>query len=188
MSEEGGAGAGALAGRRRLLGAGASIALLVVAAVLALVGGEGSAPSIPSPPTIVAADEVEELASQLGHPIYWAGEPNEEALELTAEGDGSVYLRYLAEGVAAGDQRQIFLTVGTYPVADAQEALRRTAAENDARLERLDDGAVVLPNPTAPGSVYLAYPESDLEIEVYHPDPGRALALIRSGSIEPVGG
>jgi hypothetical protein len=187
MSEEGGAGAGALAGRRSLLGAGASVALLIVAAVLALVGGEEGAPGIPSPPTIVVADDVEELASQLGHPIYWAGEPEEGALELTAEGDGSVYLRYLPEGVPAGDQRQIFLTVGTYPVADAQAALRRTAREADARLDRLDDGAVVLPNPDSPGSVYLAYPESDLEIEVYHPEPGRALGLVRSGSVEAVG-
>ena len=156
--------------------------------VLALVGGGEGAPSIPSPPRIVSADEVEELASQLGHPVYWAGEPEGEGLELTAEGDGSVYLRYLTEGVEAGDRRQIFLTVGTYPIVDAQGALRRTARKNEARLDRLEEGAVVLPNPSSSGSVYLAYPESDLEIEVYHPDPGRALELIRSGAIEPVGG
>lgn len=188
MSEEGGAGAGALAGRRRLWGAVASIALLATAAVLAIVGGEEGAPGVPSPPTIVSTGDVEELASQLGHPVYWAGEPAEGSLELTAEGDGSVYLRYLTEDAEAGDQRQIFLTVGTYPVVDAQNALRRTARENGTDLDRLEDGATVLPNPSSSGSVYLAYPGGDLEIEVYHPDPGKALELIRSGAIEAVGG
>jgi hypothetical protein len=186
MSEEGGAGAGALADRRRLWGAAASVALVATAAVLALVGGGGEASSIPSPPQIVGVGEVEELASELGHPIYWAGEPEGESLELAAEEDGSVYLRYLTEGAEAGDQRQIFLTVGTYPIVDAQNALRRTAQENDIELNRLEDGAVVLPNPSSSGSVYLAYPDSDLEIEVYHPAPGRALELIRSGAIEAV--
>lgn len=187
MSEEGGAGAGALADRRRLWGAVASIALLATATVLALLGGGEGAPSIPSPPRIAGAGEVEELALELGHPIYWAGEPEEGSLELTAAEDGSVYLRYLTEGAGPGDQRQIFLTVGTYPVVDAQNALRSTARENGVDLDRLEDGALLLPNPSSSGSVYLAYPESDIEIEVYHPVPGKALELIRSGAIEAVG-
>ena len=37
------------------------------------------------------------------------------------------------------------------------------------------------------GDVYLAYAESDLQIEVYDPVPGRALRLVRSGAIRPVG-
>jgi hypothetical protein len=177
----------ALAHRRELLGAVASIVLLVVAAALAVWGGGSGEPDIPSPPRIASVGDVEELAAALEHPIYWAGEREGEELELKAEADGSVYLRYLPEGTEAGDPQQVFLTVGTYPVAGAQAALRRTAAEGGARLGRLDDGAVVLSNPASQGSVYLAHPDSDLQIEVYDPDPGAAMELIRSGAIEPVG-
>lgn len=189
MSEGGGAEESFLAQKRELLGAVVSIALLVVMAALAVWGGDdGEGPEVPSPPQIASVDDVEELASALEHPLYWAGEREDEELELKAEADGSVYLRYLPEGTEAGDPRQVFLTVGTYPVEDAQAALRRTAAESGGRLDRLEDGSVVLSNPSSPGSVYLAHPDSDLEIEVYDPDPGEAMELIRAGAIEPVGG
>lgn len=189
MTEGGEAGTGGPAQQRGLLGATASIALVIAAVALALVGGGNGddAAGIPSPPRIADAGEIEELASTLGHPIYWAGEPEEEDLELAAEADGSVYLRYLPEGAEAGDPQQIFLTVGTYPIADAQGALQRTAQESGGELSRLEDGALVLSNPSSPNSVYIAYPNADLEIEVYHPDAGRAMELLRSGAIEPVG-
>ena len=189
MTEGGEAGTGGSAQRRGLLGAIASIALVIVAVALALVGGGDGDDSagIPSPPRIAEAGDVEELASALGHPVYWAGEPGREQLELAAEADGSVYLRYLPEGTEAGDPQQVFLTVGTYPIIDAQGALRRTAQENGGTLSRLEDGAIVLSTPSSPDSVYLAYPDVDLEIEVYHPDAGRAMQLVRSGAIEPVG-
>jgi len=188
MTEGGRAEESGLAQRRGSLGAIASITLVVVAVALAVLGGDEEGPvDLPSPPRIAAAADVEGLASTLGHPLYWVGEREGEDLELTAEADGSVYLRYLPEGTEAGDPRQVFLTVGTYPVADAQGALRRAAKEGGVELQRLEDGTVVLPNPSSRGSVYLAYPDSDLEVEVYDPDPGRALRLVRSGAVEPVG-
>jgi len=187
MTEGGGAGGRDLA-RREFLGAAASIVLVIVAVVLAVAGGgEEASEAFPSSPRLASLDDVEELAATLGHPIYWSGEQPGEDIELTTEADGSVYLRYLPEGSAVGDPREEFLTVGTYPVPGAQEALERAAAESGIELRRLEDGALILANPSSRGSVYLAYPGSDLQIEVYHPEPGRAAQLIRSGAIEPVG-
>jgi hypothetical protein len=76
--------------------------------------------------------------------------------------------------------------VGTYPVAEPVAALRRLAAEAGSRPSRLAGEGLVVVNPDEPHSVYLAYPDSELQIEVYDPEPGRALRLLRSGAVEPV--
>jgi hypothetical protein len=175
-------------GRGRGLCISASVALVATAVVLAILGGgEDSSSPEAAAPRVVAADELIEFEETLGHPLYWVGERPGETLELSEEADGSVYLRYLPEGAEAGDPRQKFLTIGTYPVPDAEGALRRIAKGQGVELERLEDGSFALANPSAPGSVYLAHPGEDLEVEVYHPEAGRAMDLVRSGAIERVG-
>ena len=175
--------------RPRLAGILASVALVLIALALAVVGGEGGGDDAAAgiAARIVTADDLKSLEAELGHAIYWAGDRSPDQLELREEVDGSVYLRYLSPGAEAGDPRVTFLTVGTYPVAGAQAALRRTAHADGGRIEPLEDGAIALVDPSSPGSTYLAYPESDIEIEVYDPEPGRSLDLIRSGAIGPVG-
>ncbi len=180
---------GRLAGedRRRLAGIVLSTVIVLVAVILATQGGGGGdPPEVGSAPRIVDVDEVLAVAGSLGHPIYWAGLKPSTQLELREEPEGSVYLRYLPEGTDAGEAPGGFLTVGTYPVADAQGALRSTAAKAGSTVSHTDDGALVLVNPAESTSVYLAYPQSDLQLEVYDPRPGRALELIRSGAIRPV--
>lgn len=170
-------------------GTAAAVVLVAIAVVLAAQGsGQGDdAGVVDTSPHFVDSSDLTALEGSLGHEVYWAGERPPAQLELTEEADGSVYLRYLPPGVEAGDSRAQFLTVGTYLVADAVGALRRTAAKEGAALERANDGAAILVNPTSEGSVYLAYPGSDLQVEVYDPAPGRALELIRAGAIRPVG-
>src|SRR5262249_6352706 len=138
-------------------------------------------------PRIVDVGEVLAVAESLGHPIYWAGPKPSMRLELQQEAEGSVYIRYLPEGAEAGEAPGSFLTVGTDPVADAQGALRNHATKAESSLSHVDGGGLVLVNPSESTSVYLAYPHSDLQLEVYDPRPGRSLALIRSGAIRPVG-
>jgi hypothetical protein len=173
-----------------MIGAATAVALLVTAVVLAVVGsgGDGSGSGGESGPRLADAAELREAEASLGHPLYWVGPQGEEDVELRIESGGNAYLRYLPPGTEVGDPRPTFLTVGTYPIPNAQAALKRTAEEDGARLQRLGDGAVVLPNPASAGSVYLAFPHEDLEIEVYDPRPGRAMGLIRAGAVEAVGG
>jgi hypothetical protein len=180
--------ASSLGDRRLRIGGGVVSVVLVLATVaLAIVGAGGDAGAEQSiAPQLVEVADLTGLEAELGHSIYWAGERSRQRLELTEEGEGSVYLRYLPPGVGAGDPRQRFLTVGTYPVVDAVRALARTAAKEGGALTNVA-GDTVLVNPTSPGSVYLAKPGSDLQIEVYDPAPGRSLRLIRSGVIRPVG-
>jgi hypothetical protein len=175
--------------RRRLrpIGIAVSAVLVLLALFLAAKGDDGGDAAVAGiAPHFVEAADLVELEGSLGHPVYWAGERPPDQLELSEEADGSLYLRYLPPGVEAGDPRPGFLTVGTYPVVDAVAALRRTATEAGVKLGRAA-GVVVLPNPGSSGSVYLAHPGTDLQIEVYDPAPGAALRLIRSGAIGPVG-
>jgi hypothetical protein len=177
-----------VSGRR--IGVAVSVALLATAIGLAIVGGSGGgtgAQALDTSPHLVTGSDLGELESVLGHPVYWAGERPPARLELKEEAEGSVYLRYLPPGVEAGDPEQRYLTVGTYPVTDAVAALRRAATQAGGRMQKLPDGGLVLPNAESAGSVYLAFPHTDLQIEVYDPAPGASLRLIRSGAIRPVG-
>jgi len=174
----------------RLWGAIASAGLLVTALLLALFGGGGGGEddaALTRAPHLVSVSELAETEEDLGHPIYWAGAQPDRRLELSVESEGSVFLRYLPPRAAVGDQPGAFLTVGSYPVADAQAAILRSARSADASPERIADGGIALANPSSQGSVYLAYPGSDLQIEVYDPRPGKAMELIETGTIEPVG-
>jgi len=159
--------------------------LVVVAVVLVAIGGDEEERVADGVPRLADAGELTELEEALGHDLYWAGERPPSRMEVTEEPDGNVYLRYLPADAEAGDPRSAFLTVGTYPVADAVGALQDVAAEEGTSLERSGD-AFVLGSSTSEGSAYLAEPGSDLQIEVYDPRPGHALELIRAGAIRPV--
>jgi hypothetical protein len=173
---------------RRKAAVALSGALVATAIVLAVVGGQsGASRGIDTTARIVDRSDLVELEGSLGHQLYWAGARPSRQLELRQEADGSVYLRYLPPGSEPGESPAAFLTVGTYPVPDAQAALRRVAAESGGTTSRVAGGGIVVDDPKAQGSVYLAYPGSDLEIEVYDPTPGRSLRLIHSGAIQPLG-
>ena len=165
----------------------ASAGLVAMALALASLGRGGAGDGLTAAePRFVDLSEVFEVEKVVGHRIYWAGPRPGQRLELRQEPEGGVLFRYLPKSVAAGRRPTAFLTVGTYPVSGAAMALMRTARSAGARVIRVADGGLALPNPGSAGSVYLAYPRSGLQIEVYGPAPGMALKLIRSGMIEPV--
>src|SRR5262249_8813421 len=113
------------------LGAVAAIGITVGAATWVIVVGpsnHGNAPpraaqpaSVPrtQPPRIVSTAALRAFARSQQGPVYWAGLKSRTRFELTAGGNGRVYVRYLQPGVAAGSPRADFLTVGTYAQTDA---------------------------------------------------------------------
>ena len=137
-------------------------------------------------PQVVEAGEISARAAELGRPIYWAGERDGARYELSESESGRVYVRYLDEDAEAGERSTEFLTIGTYPSKNAVAALRRAAhTQPEAELARGDDGSTVLINPKTPGSVHIAYPDSDWQVEVYSPDVEEGLRLAKEGGVKP---
>lgn len=167
---------------------GAIIALGVVAGFLVwllfLRDGDGEEVQV-GEEVAVAAEELSDVADSVGHEIYWVGERPDTTLELTRTGEG-VVIRYLTDGAKLGDKRPDFLSVGTYRVGDGIAALRAAAEAAGGKPTELEGGGLLFVNPAVPSSAFLAYPDSELQIEVYDPTPDAALALAKSGAVQPV--
>jgi hypothetical protein len=168
------------------LAAGLAIAVLGMILLWALVI-KSDEDAADDGPRVVETTDLSDAAERLGHPIYWAGERDKTDLELAEADTGRVYVRYLDEGAEAGTRSTKFMTVVTYPVPNATAALRRALETRpNAELARGKDGAVVLIDPSTPGSVRLAYPGSDQQVELYTPDVKESIRLATNGSVRPV--
>jgi hypothetical protein len=175
--------------RNQLYAAGAAAAgaiVILVVLLLALGGGDDASTSESGPRTL-SADALGEELSGKNPPVYWAGEQPGAEVELSRPAEDRTYVRYLTGDAKAGDERPDFLTVGTYLLADPVKALKRQAHESGGVLGTAPGKATVYFNRDEPQSVYLAYPGVDVEIEVFDPSFSRALQLVNSGQIVPVG-
>lgn len=177
---------------------GIAIAVLGIGAAVvtyALVGrGEDAPPatSVDARPAIpaqaVTQEELKNEAASQTRPLYWAGPQSATTYELTRSADGATYLRYLTGGAAVGDPTSNFVTVATYPQANAFDAVTKAAdAPGNTRID-LAAGGVAATSPDRPSSVYLSYPGADYQVEVYAPNAATAVALVKGGDVKPVGG
>jgi hypothetical protein len=177
------------AGPQRLSRRPFVIALLVllVAALLAVLLLSGRGGEATATPQATDFAQLQELSAEIGHPVFWAGAASAgTGLELTRSADGAVYVRYLDGDGALGDRRGKFTTVGTYPVASAFAVLSRAAEQPTAITRNLPGGGLALLDTRRPQSVYLAWPGSAYQVEVYDPSPKRALDLVLTGAVAPV--
>ena len=140
---------------------------------------------IESRPVVVSAKSLAKVATAAQRPIYWAGPQPQLTYELTKTRQGSFLLRYLAPGVALGVPAPS-LTVGTYPVTNALAAVKRLSLAKGARVMKLTGGGLAVVSPRFPKSVYLAYPGSNYEVEVFDPSLAHARQLVSSGQITAV--
>ena len=180
-----------------------AVALAIAFGVWLLVRGNGSSssratastpnrtsttgPNVKPHVEAASVQKLEAIAAAVGHPIYWAGAKSAMTYELTRTTDGRIYIRYLPIGVKIGDQHANYLIVATYPVRNAYRAVQTAAKEKGAETFGIAKGGKALLNTSAPTNVYVAYPHSDYQIEVFDPHPGRARSLVSSGKIRPVG-
>jgi hypothetical protein len=151
---------------------------------LQAVGG-APAPGTTSGAAGVSAARLKALAASLGQPIYWAGTRPSTTYEFTRVPDGNVYVRYLPKGVPVGASEG-YLTVSTYPVTGAFDATKAAAKGPNVVKFAVGGGGIAFYNSKKPTNVYVAYPGSDYQIEVYHPKPGEARKLVAAESIAAV--
>ncbi|HEX6667294.1 MAG TPA: hypothetical protein VF081_11935 [Solirubrobacterales bacterium] len=133
----------------------------------------------------VSVASLRKAAAAQDTPIYWAGLTAGSELELSRPSADRTYVRYLPAGVEAGDPRP-FLTVGSYRFEDPTAALRSRSSEPGGVLASAPGGGVVYFDRTNPKSVYLAYPDTEVEVEVFAPEFKEALQLVTDGRIVPV--
>ena len=143
-------------------------------------------PSGRTPATAVTLPRLSAIAASLGHALYWAGAKGRTTYEVSRSPGDRVFIRYLPEGVKVGSDRP-YLTVGTYRMADAYRITRSLALHSGSARVATQDGGVAFYSRTRPTNVYLAYPGSDIQIEVFDPSVGAASRLVASQSIVRVG-
>jgi hypothetical protein len=127
------------------------------------------------------------LSDQVGHPIYWIGPRPRRTYELTRTSSGRIFIRYLPPGAEVGNKRADYTIVGTYPVPDALEVLRKLSKQEGEKGVLAPGGGLAVYSIDAPNNVYVAFPGSDVQVEVFDPRPKRALRLVTSGRVAPVG-
>ena len=171
------------------IGAVVAVALLAAFVVWLLVRGNGSSPpktaplragAVPVSPAVLGA-----LARSSRSPLYWAGRRPSVTYELTRTADGRVFIRYLPHGVAVGAV-QPYLTVGTYPVANAFAITNTLARRSGAVRVSVPGGGVGFYDASSPTNVYVAFPNTNVQVEVYDPVAADARRLVASGQIAPV--
>jgi len=174
------------------LGAIIAVAIAVAFVVWLLVrGGDSNTASTTTNgqavgPVATSEDELRSLSDELGHPLYWAGPIPDQTYELTRTSDNRVFIRYLPKGVPIGIRQAAYTIVGTYPVENAYKVLQGLAKKPDESSFSAPSGGFAVYSTTQANNVYLAYPGSNLQIEVYDPSPQKARGLITSGQVAAV--
>ena len=133
-------------------------------------------------PVQVSPKSLATVATTSRRPIYWAGTLPNQKYELTKTSQGGFLVRYLPSGAAIGVPTAN-LTIGTYPVPHALAAVQRLARSKGASTIKLTGGGLAVLDPKFPRSVYLAWPGSNYEVEVFDPSIARARQLVTSGKI-----
>lgn len=170
---------------RILVAAGAAVvAVVAVILIISWLGGDDDSSS-QTPQTLTEAELIEQV-HDMGQTVYWVGpQPGSEGYELTPAPDGSVFLRYVPNGASGKDPQTEYLTVGTYPVADAQGALLNAKESSPGAKLSEHDGYQVLEG--GPKNVYVVFSaQPELQIEIYSPEPAEAAHLANAGVLTTI--
>jgi hypothetical protein len=132
--------------------------------------------------------ELKSVVADLGVPVYWSG-PMQGAKYTVSSKDGSqVYIRYLPDGIVPTDNTPDYRVIGTYKLQSAFAATQKAGVSVANGIGFTNgDGAAVYYNKNTPTNVYMAFPETDAQIEIFDPMAGVAIQLATStGSIQLV--
>jgi hypothetical protein len=174
---------------------GAIVAIAVAVAVVVWLvirngdsGGSAQTPHVTAIPAVSASTgRLHDLSVEAGRPIYWLGPQEDRTYELTRTTLDRIYVRYLPSGVAVGTKDAKYPLVGTYPVDNAYDVLKQLATTSGESSFSAPKGGLAVYSADRPTNVYLAYPGSEVQIEVYDPSAEHARELITSGQVVPVG-
>jgi hypothetical protein len=162
-----------------------ALQLVLSGTIHALGPRAGPTRSTAAQPKAATVQQLRLLESTVGHPVYWVGPEPATTYELTETSAGRIYVRYLPSGVQVGDPKP-HTTVGTYPLRNPLAAVKAIAAQTGGRTVSIARGGLAAVDGNHPTSVYVAFPGSSYQIEVFNPSAARARALVSSGLVVPV--
>ena len=127
----------------------------------------------------VALTEPELIAAvkQLGIDVYWAGPVKDAKYTLAVPADGQAYVRYLPNGQGIEDTKPNYVVIATYTTTDAFTATQAAGNTTNGVTFVNTEGAAVYYNKDTPTNVYVAYPNLNYQIEVFHPIATTALEI-----------
>jgi hypothetical protein len=169
-----------------VLAVAVAAAAVVVGWLLLRSEGGTAIPTVSGGPTLVSQTQLEDFAKTVDRPLYWAGPKDGFSLELTQTTGGRIFVRYLPRGVAAGDPRPEFLSVGTYAGPSSFADLKRASARTNAVSLELPGGGLAVFDSKKPTSVYFGYPDAKYQVEVFSPSGETARTLVLTGHVTPV--
>jgi hypothetical protein len=172
------------------VGAAVAVLVAVIFVVWLVARGGNDTPSTTatrSHPVAASVTELASVAGSLKHQLYWVGQKSGFSYELTKAKSGNVWVRYLPTGVSLGDTRANFLTIGTYPKSNAYQSVQAATKRKGAVAVKAANGGVAVQYSDRPSSIYVAFPGSNLLIEVFDPSPTTARSVVTSGAIRPLG-
>jgi hypothetical protein len=168
----------------RSLALTAVVGLALAAAAVVLAGADTERG--PATPTEASVAELRTLAEEADAPIYWAGTAPGTRFEVTETRGGKVFVRYLPPNGKLADARPAFLTVGTYPYQRAYAVTEKSSHQKGMAQAPAPAGGLAVWSERRPSNVYVAYPGSDLLVEVFSPKASAARRLVLDGDVGPV--
>ncbi len=143
-------------------------------------------PEAASKPTAMSAKEIAALPRSLGHPVYWLGAEKGSTYSVIRSPNGNVSIRYLPHGVPLATTKT-YPSVATYPFPNAYRSTKALTKNPTVRRLTVPNGGVAVYDTGYPQSIHVAYPSSDVQIEVYDPSAARARAAVTSGQLIRLG-
>jgi len=118
---------------------------------------------------------------------YWVGPQDGAKYSLISNSNGQVFVRYLPGGKGLDDTNADYRVIATYPQGDAFSITKAAGNQANAISFTNADGAQVFYSKNYAANVYVAFPDSPHEIEIFDPKDGGALSLAtKPGTIQKI--
>jgi hypothetical protein len=136
---------------------------------------------------VLTETELRALVVKLGRPVFWAGPLVGAKYTLNVSAKGEAFVRYLPDGRGVSDTQPKYRVIGTYDVSNAYAETVGAGNESNGVTFTNNDGAIVYYNKLSPNNVYLAFKDSDFQIEVFDPGTNASIKLVSTNkTIVPI--
>lgn len=121
--------------------------------------------------------ELISAVAELGADVYWAGPVDGAKYTLSVPTKGQAYVRYLPNGEGINDTAANYVVIATYATPDAFGSTQAAGNQTNGVTFINAQGAAVFYSKETPTNVYVAYPDVDVQIEVFSPIAKTALDI-----------